>query len=177
MSVAENSSLKFQYTRNDYLAAMGARHGRTTRAKIELGGSILAIVLGILCLTFIQNPYLLVLGPYLFGLGLGALVLTIQHYGVSLRAMTGQDLALGDEQLLTYSEDGITLTSAHSSYRADWSFFREIVETDRVFLLFWAANVYVLIPKRAFPTPQVAAAFRDLAQRQVGGARAIPGPG
>ena len=42
MATTANGPLTSRDTRADYLSAMGSRYGRSTRAKIELGGSICA---------------------------------------------------------------------------------------------------------------------------------------
>ena len=174
MAAPATGGLKFRYTRTDYLSAMGTRYGRTTRAKIDLGGSVLAIVLGILCINWLSShpalgPYLLLLGPYLIGVGIGALVFTIQHYGFSVRTLLGAEFPLGDEYVFAFSEDGIDLNSPHSTFHADWSHYIDVAETRRVYLLYWALNVYTLIPKRAFPTPEAESAFRKTVQQKISG--------
>src|SRR3954469_4501119 len=121
MATTANGPLKFRYTRTDYLSAMGSRYGRSTRAKIELGGSIVLIALGLLCFSWLAaypsiGTYLLLLAPYLIGVGIGGLALTVQHYGFSLGSMMGQDVPLGDEYALGFDEAGLTLTSPHSTF-------------------------------------------------------------
>jgi hypothetical protein len=163
--------MKFSYTRSDYLSAMGTRYGRTTRAKIDLAGSVIALALGLLCLMFIGpvgvGPYLTVLGPYLIGVGMGWLAFTMQHYGFDTRSLLGQDVHLGEELALSFSDEGLALTSAHSSFKADWAYYQDAIETRRVYLLFWAANVHTIIPKRAFATPQAEQAFRHMVKAKV----------
>jgi hypothetical protein len=174
MAPSDSGPLTFRYTRSDYLSAMGTRYGRTTRAKIDLGGSILLIVAGLLAFSVLGNnpaigPYLLLLAPYLVGVGIGGLVLTVQHYGFSLRTMMGEEFPLGDEYTLTFDDQGLTLTSAHSTFHADWAHYVDVAETKRVYLLFWAPNVYTLIPRRAFTTPAAEEAFRKSLQQKVSG--------
>ena len=165
---------KFRYTRNDYLSAMGTRYSRTTRAKIDLAGSVIVLALGLACLVFIgptgAGLYFIVLGPYLIGVGMGWLVFTMQHHGFDTRSMMGQDVNLGDEFSLAFSDQGISITSAGSNFQADWGHYQEVVETPRAYLLFWAANVYTLVPKSGFATPETERAFRDVVKRKVPGA-------
>jgi hypothetical protein len=174
MAMPESGPLTFRYTRADYLSAMGTRYGRTTRAKIDLGGSALLIVLGLLCFSWLAaypavGPYLLLLAPYLIGVGIGGLVLTIQHYGFSLGAMIGQEVSLGDEYTVDFDAERLTLTSPHSTFRAAWAHYCDVAETKRVYLLFWAPNVYTLVPRRAFPTSAVESEFRKLLQQKISG--------
>ena len=44
-----------------------------------------------------------------------------------------------------------------------------MAETKRVYLLFWAPNVYTLIPRRVFSTPAAEVAFRKMLQQQIAG--------
>jgi hypothetical protein len=174
MATPESGPPTFRYTRTDYLSAMGTRYGRTTRAKIDLGGSVLLIVLGLLCFGVLGSypaigHYLLLLAPYLIGVGIGGLVLTIQHYGFSLRTLLGGQFPLGDDYTLAYDDRGLTLTSPHSTFHADWAHYVDVAETKRVYLLFWAPNVYTLIPRRAFPTPAAETEFRKTLQQQISG--------
>lgn len=171
---SESGPLEFRYTRTDYLSARGTRYGRTTRAKIDLGGSVLVVVLGLLAFSVLGTypaigPYLLLLAPYLIGVGIGGLVLTVQHYGFSLRTMMGQEFPLGDEYTLGFDEQGLTLTGPHSTFHADWAHYVDVAETKRVYLLFWAPNVYTLIPRRVFPTPAVENKFRKVLQQKISG--------
>jgi hypothetical protein len=174
MATAESGPLKFRYTRTDYLSAMGTRYGRSSRAKIELGGSIVLIVLGLLCFSGVAaypaiGTYLLLLAPYLIGVGIGGLVLTVQHYGFSLGTVMGQEVPLGDEYTLGFDAAGLTLTSAHSTFHADWAHYVDVAETKRVYLLFWAPNVYTLVPRRVFPMPAIETEFRKVLQQQIAG--------
>jgi hypothetical protein len=174
MATAASGPLNFRYTRADYLSAMGSRYGRSTRAKIDLGGSVILLVLGLVCFSWLAaypavGPYLLLLAPYLIGVGIGGLVLTVQHYDFSLGAMLGRDVALGDDYTLGYDATGLTLTSPHSTFRADWAHYGDVAETKRVYLLFWAPHVYTLVPRRAFPTLDAENDFRKLLQQQIAG--------
>ena len=153
---------------------MGTHYGRTTRAKIDLGGSVLLIVLGLLGFSVLGTypavgPYLLLLAPYLVGVGIGGLVLTVQHYGFSVRTMLGQEFPLGEDYTLAYDDRGLTLTRPHSTFHADWAHYVDVAETKRVYLLFWAPNVYTLIPRRVFPTPAAETEFRKMLQQKISG--------
>ncbi|HEY7065815.1 MAG TPA: YcxB family protein [Chloroflexota bacterium] len=174
MATSASDGLSFHYTRADYLSAMGTRYGRTTRAKIDLGGSLLLVALGLICVIWLYQqpelaPYFLPLGPYLIGVGIGGLVLTIQHYGFSVRTMLGQKFPLGDDYAFTYDDEGINLTTPHSRFHADWAYYVDVAETKRVYMLFWAPNVYTLIPRRVFPAPEDEAAFRKMLQQKISG--------
>src|SRR5438067_657380 len=124
MAASERQPLKFQYTRNDYLAAMGGRFSRTRRAKLEALAACLAIIVGLLCFMGISHPtlgpYLVLLGPYLLGAGMTALMFSAQHHGVSLNAMMGHDAPLGTEHTLSADDDAVTISSPTSTFRADW---------------------------------------------------------
>ena len=43
------------------------------------------------------------------------------HYGFAVRSLLGGQLPLGDEHTFGFDGEGITLTTAHSSFRADWA--------------------------------------------------------
>ena len=165
---------KFRYKRSDYLSAMGTRYSRTTRAKIDLAGSVIVLALGLACLGFIGPTglglYLVVLGPYLIGVGMGWLAFTMQRHGFDTRSMMGQGVILGDAFALAFNDQGIAITSAGSNFKADWGHYQEVVETPRAYLLFWGANVYTLVPKSAFAPPETEQAFRDVVKRKVRGA-------
>jgi hypothetical protein len=178
MAEFDKANGKFRYTRSDYLSATGSRYSRTTRAKIDLAGSSVCIVLGILCLGFISapgtGPYLVLLGPYLLGVGMGWLAFTMQQHGVTPRSAIGQDTVLGEEHLLNFSEQGVGVQSTHSHFTADWEYYVDATETRRVYLLFWGSDVYTLIPKRAFSSPAVEQAFRRFLCARIPHARLQP---
>jgi hypothetical protein len=72
--------------------------------------------------------------------------------------------SLGGEQLLEATPDGMTMISADTVTRWQWSGFVGMIECERAFLLERDRNHFVVVPKRAFADSAQVAEFRELVQ-------------
>jgi hypothetical protein len=68
----------------------------------------------------------------------------------------------GKEQSWVFSEDGCTNVSAIAESRMDWKAWIKAVETRDFFLLYPAATIMHIVPKRAFSGAAEVDAFREL---------------
>lgn len=80
------------------------------------------------------------------------------------------DMAAG--QTYCFSGDEVSMTSASGASHVKWAYFTALVETKDVFMLRTPMrSLFVLLPKRAFTTPDDAARFRELARQIQKGSR------
>jgi hypothetical protein len=64
------------------------------------------------------------------------------------------------------SEDGIRVITPFEDSQMKWGSVVRYLESDKIFLLFHAALIFTIIPKRAFTSGE-ADAFRDLLRRNI----------
>jgi len=64
-------------------------------------------------------------------------------------------------------ESGIRISESFSRHEYKWSYFRGFNETPNLILLYPSSQMFVMIPKRAFPTSESQKEFLDLLARQV----------
>jgi hypothetical protein len=84
------------------------------------------------------------------------------------RCRVAQNPALLKPQTVSLSPDGLRWRQEAGEAgeageavesRSDWSAVRRIVETDRHFFFFYAEGAALIVPRRAFPSPEAAARF------------------
>ena len=72
-----------------------------------------------------------------------------------VRREFAEQRALRDEVELSWSDDGLTATTAHGHSQFGWDEFRSWTENEAVFLLFHAERLFTVVPKRALSEDQV----------------------
>jgi hypothetical protein len=64
---------------------------------------------------------------------------------------------------LTFEESGIRMVSANSKSEMNWSAFRNVRQSDKVFLLYVAPGKFVIIPKRVSSAAEIGEISNTLA--------------
>jgi hypothetical protein len=71
------------------------------------------------------------------------------------------------------TDDRVAVSTAFAEGTMDWGTFRRVVDTPNAYLLVYTVNknMFQIIPKRAFASPDQAAAFEQLLARKLNGPR------
>ena len=85
---------------------------------------------------------------------------------VLMRINFRQSPKFRDTYDVTISDAGIRFQTAESNADVKWSFYNRVLETDQVFLLFYAKRLYNLIPLNAFSNDELER-FRALLKRKL----------
>lgn len=78
-----------------------------------------------------------------------------------------QAVALADEIIATWDDNGIGYASAHGSSRFSWEDYHGWAETAHLLILYQSENYYNLLPKRAFNSAEFDAIKRRLGEANV----------
>lgn len=68
---------------------------------------------------------------------------------------------------VTFHDDGIHFQTPTMDTRIQWNFYKEVIEDEQLFLLFYAPYQYTVIPKRAFPSAELCRTFADFARSHI----------
>jgi hypothetical protein len=69
---------------------------------------------------------------------------------------------------LSFAEENVHYKTASIDSTLDWSLFSGLIEDEALFLLsYQAPRMYAIIPKRAFPSEEARAEFRELVQKKL----------
>jgi hypothetical protein len=77
------------------------------------------------------------------------------------------DPSLAKEETWTFSDDRVAVRRPDAELRTAWSFYRELVETPRLYVLLGKRDTVDVIPKRIFARPEDEAAFTTLVRSKV----------
>jgi hypothetical protein len=71
------------------------------------------------------------------------------------------------EHFVTFMEDGVHYEQDRFISDFPWHFYERVLEKEDAFLLICSADVFNLVPKRAFESPQAVNEFRALARKKL----------
>jgi hypothetical protein len=84
------------------------------------------------------------------------------------KRMLRKNPQLAERQEFTLAEQNITSRTATSTTTTQWSHFVHLAETKSLFVLLSGGQVSLMLPKRAFASPQEIDEFRGFAQAHIG---------
>jgi len=70
--------------------------------------------------------------------------------------------SLFEMRTVTFTDEGYRSERANSTIEGKWSSFVKFKETKNLFLTYQSKDVVGIVPKRAFPSPEAVAQFRNL---------------
>jgi hypothetical protein len=160
--VAEPMTLHFTPTEQDYLRA--ARALSLKRGSLWVSVGMMALLEGCLFFTVLTSAQPAPLLSWLFLL-FPPLVLAALFYGVpywSLRHVKGNERMLA-ETTWDLNDEGVAMKNRFAESKLDWGSFAGVSENRDYFFLQLSANkrLHHFIPKRALPTPEEQAHFRQ----------------
>jgi hypothetical protein len=81
-----------------------------------------------------------------------------------------RDERLRADTLYRLDDDGLAMSNRYAASKMDWPTFAEVIETSNLYLLLYALNknVFQVIPKRAFESPEHETEFRQCLQCHIG---------
>jgi F0F1-type ATP synthase assembly protein I len=167
-SAKEAVQLNFSQTENEYLAATRLYFWNSKELVLRLlvGYALFSVVLFLLALLvdFSLPPWFLIILLVLGGLGLfhGFLIDLPRRY------FRG-DPKFRDEYNLTFTDAGIQFKTQNINASYAWSFFTQVIENDKFYLLVYGKNIasVSIIPKRAFRDSKQEKTFREMLRRNI----------
>ncbi|MEN6520354.1 MAG: YcxB family protein [Armatimonadota bacterium] len=163
--MAENITLKFRYTEQDYIAAMRLWYIRVKKLRVKLDGIIaliLAVFGAIAWYTFGYSiEFLIIIVGCVF------LLLIFMAMVVIPRITFRSQPKFRDEYQLRFTEDGIDFKTQSIDSKLEWSLYSKLVEDDKSYLLIYGKSMFSAIPKRVFANQTEKEAFRELLKRKI----------
>jgi hypothetical protein len=160
----EPINVRFRYTEASY--ADGVRRHLANRFRWRRDTPIVAAVVA-LGAVFLVSGIATIPGAVLVTLGALFLgLLALGWFWIPSRQYRTQP-KLRDEYRLTFSDDGIVFMTDHVESNLQWSMFQRVVADERVYLLYYGADVFTVLPRSVFPSGPDEAAFRDLIKRKI----------
>jgi hypothetical protein len=74
---------------------------------------------------------------------------------------------LRDEYRLSFTDDGIDFETEQVASKLQWTMYQRVVADERVYLLYYGADAFTVLPRSVFPSGSDEAAFRDLVKRMI----------
>jgi len=150
-------TVRFTFSESENQRAMLfiALRTRSTIAMLALGLGLLALGLGI------GKTVVVVIGAAELVYWL-ALVVIMPRFGA--RRMT----ATASEQMMSFSDDGVTAANASGEGRFDWRHWTRWMQTGDLYVLTGARRAFTFVPRRAFASPSAESEFRELLTRHIG---------
>jgi hypothetical protein len=159
--VAEPLRLQFSLTRAEYVAGARAEPNRLMRVGMVAGAALFAS--GLAART-----------DLLTGLGITTLVVALAAFALPYWRWSASP-ALQEEERWTIDDEGCTIERPGSAVRNAWSFYSELVDAGRVYVLLDGRARGDALPKRAFASAAdeerlIALGREHLAVREAGDA-------
>ena len=150
--------IQFQPQLKDYLHAFRHREQRSPARIVDKGFAVLLIGLGTWAMYNVGLRWWTVL-PFVLAIVSWLNLLSPRHLIMRL-AFRGNP-KFRETYDVSFDENGARFHTRTSDTHLAWSHFQRAVETDQVFLLFYARRLYTVIPKSAF-TARDRSRFREL---------------
>jgi hypothetical protein len=163
MTEGTETECRYRLSLEEYASALRLYYSHTLHTKTDVIGGALGLVGGVFLYTtgnVAVGIFLLCASAFLLG------VLLIGYF-VMPPIFYRQEPKFRDEYWLRFTEDGIDFKTEHIDSRIDWTFYNKVYENDRVYLLVYGKRAFSTIPRRAFPSPDHEARFRDLLKRKI----------
>jgi hypothetical protein len=154
--------VKYRCNATDYVEALRAHRKAGKSYRIVLGIGTLFLVIGsleIYVLGFAKAAPAVVLGLFCTSI-------PFLSFSALLRRDFYKHPNLSREYMLHADEAGLRLTSDVSEEGGKWAVYTGFRETPNLFVLYYGARTFLMIPKRAFEATQQST-FRGLLSRNV----------
>ncbi|MCB2210198.1 YcxB family protein [bacterium] len=159
-------TIKFTPEKNDYVQASRALANKTP-AFIVLAIVTVLLMIGALVVLIVPS-----IGDStwnnvaIISLVIGAFYLIYYFVLIPMqlgRSFKSNDL-LREERVLVFDESGVTMTLADRRSDMVWDKFEKLMDSKSLYMMIYKADqrLYPFVPKRAFETPELEAAFRQL---------------
>ena len=135
--MADPVRFSFALTRAEYLAGARTGPGRVVRVGAVVGAGLLAVGVAAGLEVFTA-------------MGIMAVIAAALAWLLPWWQWTAEP-ALQAEEKWTVDDDGCTIVRPDIETRVRWSFYRELVDAGRVFVLFGERGATDIVPKRAVP--------------------------
>jgi hypothetical protein len=156
--------LRFQYTEDEYVAALRIYMLRSTRLRLAFVLSLFLLVMGLLsAVAGVYSGFSFLLIAF----SVAYLMVILMAFTVIPQKRFRADPKFRDEYFLQFSEDGIRLQTAQIDSTVQWSLYTKFIESGRFYLLVYGENMISVVPKRAFSDSSEEIVFRDLLRRKI----------
>lgn len=151
--------IEYNPTLKDHLHAHRVHYRHGVFWKIDKAVALLLAACGVV-LVSVGGPvwwYFI-----LFPLALAEWFNGLDFRALQIRWMFKHHPQLRERYALTFSEQGLHFRTSTVDSRLAWSYYRRLLESDRVFLLVYGKGMYSTIPKSAFKDADEIGRFRRL---------------
>ena len=166
--MADVITIQFKYTEKEYLSAVRMYFARTLNPGRDLVIAPLIVAVGLFW-WFTAGYDWLLMG--LIVVGILVVAASIFLLVITPRLHWSMQPKLREEYTLTFSDEGIGLTTEHIDSKVAWGMYKRIFEDERFFILVYGRDLFTVIPKRGFSGSDEEAAFGELARRNIQGTR------
>jgi hypothetical protein len=151
--VAEQVTITFALTRYEYAGGCRAEPARLVRVCAVAGAGLLAAGLAA------KAPGVGLLGAMTIIAAVAAWFLPFWRWYV--------DPGLAKEETWTVSAEGCAIRRFNAELLLAWTFYRELVELPRLYVLLGERGAVDIVPRRVFARSEDEAAFKELARANV----------
>ncbi|MEN6373122.1 MAG: YcxB family protein [Armatimonadota bacterium] len=164
--MAENITLKFRYTEQDYIAAMRLWYIRVKKLRVKLDG-IIALILAVFgAIAWHMFGYSIEFLTIII-VGCVFLLLIFMAMVVIPRITFRSQPKFRDEYQLRFTEDGIEFKTQSIDSKLEWNLYNQLVEDDKTYLLIYGKSMFSAIPKRVFANEAEEMKFKELVKRKI----------
>lgn len=167
-SANEAVQLSFQYTEEEYLAAIRFYfwHSKALLGRAIVVYALFSVGLVLLPLSLGFHPPVWI---NLALVGIAGLALFHGYVGDRPRDYFRGNPKFRDEYHLTLTDAGIEFHTQNMSSMTAWNFYSGVVEGDSFYILVYGNNIHSLsiVPKRAFQSSNQETTFRQILRRNV----------
>jgi len=104
--------------------------------------------------------------PSLILVGFWVLMAAVAPYSTARKSLVARAY-LGEATSYMFNNEGMQAVAQSMSYEMKWSVFRRIQETKRLFLMYHAPNMAVVIPKRFFRSQGEAGDWKNFVEQRI----------
>ncbi len=157
-------TLKFRYTKDEYLRAIRFHLQKTMRIKLDL---VVAAVCGLAgsYVLWVEGVSWVSLGGLLGCLGL-LLIVFMALVVVPSQVYRGSE-KLKQDYNISFNDEGIHFQTLSIDSRLQWELYKKWIEGPEFFILYHGKREFSVIPKRVFENDDEQKRFKDLLSRRV----------
>ena len=139
--------VKFRYSFEEYIDAYRLHYSILKRLKFNIIFAVALLFLGVGLCLFLGYSFVNSLPIYASVILVG---LSLSEYFFSPAKSFNRDSRLKEERTLTFFEDKIILKIGKDTISVKWKQYSRFLENSEFFLLYFAPESFLIVPKRAF---------------------------
>ena len=149
--------LSYEITPADHLEMVKVVHTSLVSRLVKICLGVVGLSLGVLGYRYFDHSWSVVL------ISVFAAFIILQIFLPYLihRRVYYRNPRLNGMRTVTFDDDGLKSDGETGHVERKWNTFEKFTETDNLFLTYLTRDVVGIVPKRAFPSQEAVAQFRD----------------